>query len=199
MASILYSVVDNKRCVKGFVNKISKAILFMFCTGNACRHQVNSYLQKKFATLKEAEEDLQVNNFSGGLHNTSLASKANDHGSVHSTPQSMHKNNTPLSPVSAHSPHANSANPETCHGDTIATVVKLLMVMSSHMRRDLLQNLFWQYMCLELGSDLQEFVPSDLIELCCKGMNTLNLNGKENIIYYLAKGLGTPRQDGSGP
>ena len=54
-------------------------------------------------------------------------------------------------------------------------------------------------MCLELGSDLQEFVPSDLIELCCKGMDTSNLNIKENIIYYLAKGLGTPRQDGSGP
>ena len=199
MALIVYSLVDDKRHVKGFVNKISKAILFMFCTGNACRHQVNSFLRKKYATLEEAEEDLQVNYFSGGLQSTSLASKANGHGSVTSTPQSMSKNNTPLSPVFAHSPHANSANPETCHGDTIAKVVRLLMVMSSRTRRDLLQNLFWQYMSLELGSDLREFVPSDFIELCCKGINTLNLNGKENIIYYLAKGLGTPRQDGSGP
>ena len=155
MALIVYSLVDDKRHVKGFVNKISKAILFMFCTGNACRHQVNSFLRKKYATLEEAEEDLQVNYFSGGLQSTSLASKANGHGSVTSIPQSMNKNNTPLSPVFAHSPHANSANPETCHGDTIAKVVRLLMVMSSRMRRDLLQNLFWQYMSLELGSDLQ--------------------------------------------
>ena len=97
----------------------------MFCTGNACRHQVNSYLRKK--TLEEADEDLQVNYFCGGLHNTSLASKVNDHGSVNSTHQSMNKNNTPLSSVFAHSPHANSANPETCHGDTIANIVRLLM------------------------------------------------------------------------
>ena len=75
---------------------------------------------KKYATLEEAEEDLQVNYFCGGLHDTSLASKANDHGSVNSTPQSTHKNNILLFQVFAHSPHANSANPETCHGDTIA-------------------------------------------------------------------------------
>ena len=61
-----------------------------------------------------------MNYFCGGLHDTSLASKANDHGSVNSTPQSTHKNNTLLFRVFAHSPHANSANPETCHGDTIA-------------------------------------------------------------------------------
>ena len=75
---------------------------------------------KKYETLEEAEEDLQVNYFCGGLHDTSLASKANDHGSVNSTPQSTHKNNILLFQVFAHSPHANSANPETCHGDTIA-------------------------------------------------------------------------------
>ena len=60
-----------------------------------------------------------MNYFCGGLHDTSLASKANDHGRVNSTPQSMHKNNTPLSPMFAHSPYANPANPQTCHGDTI--------------------------------------------------------------------------------
>ena len=68
-----------------------------------------------------------MNYFCGGLHNTSLASKVNDHGSVNSTHQSMNKNNTPLSSVFAHSSHANSANPETCHGDTIANIVRLLM------------------------------------------------------------------------
>ena len=51
----------------------------MFSTGNACRHQVNSYLRKKYATLEGAElkeVDLQVNYFGGELHDTSLASKS---------------------------------------------------------------------------------------------------------------------------
>ena len=57
-----------------------------------------------------------------------LPVKVNDPGSVNSTPQSMHYSDTPLSPVFAHSPHANSGNSDTCHGDTIAKVVRLLMV-----------------------------------------------------------------------
>ena len=64
-----------------------------------------------------------------------------------------------------------------------------------------MQNFFCQYMYLELSHNFEPFIPVDFLELCCKGINVLYQNGNENenIIYYLAKGLGTPRRDGSGP
>ncbi|CAH3163832.1 unnamed protein product [Porites lobata] len=93
-------------------------------------------------------------------------------GNVNSTPQAMLEKNTPLSPILAHSPHANSTNHETYnHGDTIAKVIKLLTLMTSRMRGDLIQNLFWQFMFLELDHDFRAFIPSDFIKLCCKGIN----------------------------
>ena len=67
------------------------------------------------------------------------------------------------------------------------------------MRQGLLQSLFYQYMFLEFNEDLQPCVPSDFIALCSKGISVLHQNEKDNIIYYLAKGLGTPREDGTGP
>lgn len=43
MAQILCSLVDDKKYVKGFVNKISKAILFMVCTGK-CMQASSQFL-----------------------------------------------------------------------------------------------------------------------------------------------------------
>ncbi|CAH3163834.1 unnamed protein product [Porites lobata] len=148
-------------------------------SGSACRYQVNSFLRKRYATLEEAEDDLQVNYFSGGLQDIHYenSSTLTSPGNVNSTPQAMLEKNTPLSPILAHSPHANSTNHETYnHGDTIA-----------------------KFMFLELDHDFRAFIPSDFIKLCCKGINVLHSNGKENVLYYLARGLGMSRKDGSGP
>ena len=94
---------------------------------------------KKYATLEEAEQDLQVNYFCGGLHDTSLASKANDHGSVNSTPQSncikttlyylqcLHIHHMPIQLILRHAMEIQ-----------LLKVVRLLMAMSSRMRWDLL-------------------------------------------------------------
>ena len=62
-----------------------------------------------------------------------------------------------------------------------------------------MQNLFCQYMYLELSYNFEPFIPVDFLENRYKGINVLYHNGKENIIYCLAKGLGTPRRDASGP
>ena len=170
----------------------------IFFSGTACRHQVNSYLRQRYKTLEEAEEDLHINYFGGGLQECPSEEPSNI---VTSTPQSRRARSTPLSPVLAHSPHSicSSVDTEACFGDSIAKVIKLLVSMSSRMRQDLLQNLFYQYMFLDFDHDFQPFIPSDFIDLCCKGINVLHQNGKENIVYYLAKGLGTPRRDGTGP
>ena len=170
-------------------------------SGNACRHQVNSYLRLKYKTLKEAEEDLQINYFSGGIQECSSEEASSP--VVTSTPQSLRDKNTSFSPLLAFSPHSTSSSGDTgvqvSLGDSIAKVVKLFAMMSSRMRQGLLQSLFYQYMFLEFNEDLQPCVPSDFIALCCKGISVLHQNEKDNIIYYLAKGLGTPREDGTGP
>lgn len=54
-------------------------------------------------------------------------------------------------------------------------------------------------MFLEFNKDLLPYVPSDFIVLCCKGISVIHQNEKDNIIYYLVKGLGTPREDCTGP
>ena len=46
--------------------------------------------------------------------------------------------------------------------------------------------------------EVKKFAPSHFIELCCKGIHVLNKSGKDNILYYLVKDLGTPRADESG-
>lgn len=172
----------------------------IFFSGNACRHQVNSYLQK-YKTLEEAEEDLQINCFSGGIQECSSEEASSP--VVSSTPQSLQDKNTSFSPVLAFSPHSTNssgdAGVQVSLGESIATVVKLLAMMSSRMSQGLLQSLFYQYMFMEFNKDLPPNVASDFIVLCCKGISVIHQNEKDNIIYYLVKGLGTPREDCTGP
>ena len=85
-------------------------IIIIFVTGNACRHQVNSYLRQKYETLEETEEDLNINYFSGGLQGQSSEESTNP-GDVTGTPQSLQRNRTPL------------RNTEECFGDSIAKVI----------------------------------------------------------------------------
>ena len=54
-----------------FAPELSEMCIYFFVTGNACRHQVNSHLRQKYKTLEEAEEDLNINYFSGGLQGQS--------------------------------------------------------------------------------------------------------------------------------
>lgn len=115
----------------------------------------------------------------------------------------MQDKDTSFSPVLAFSPRNTNSSGDTgvqvSLGDSIAKVVKLLVMMSSRMSQGLLQSLFYQYMFPEFNNDLLPYVPSDFIVLCCKGIGVIHQNEKDNIIYYLVKGLGTPREDCTGP
>lgn len=119
--------------------------IFFFFSGNACRHQVNSYLQK-YKTLAEAEEDLQINCFSSGIQECSSEEASSP--VVTSTPQALQDKNTSFSPVLAFSPHSTNSSGDTgvqvSLGDSIAKVVKLLAMMSSRMSQGLLQSLVYQ-------------------------------------------------------
>ena len=146
---------------------------------------MNSHLKKKYKTLEDAEKDLGVDYFSEGLQFD---------GSVASSPPPV------SSPVFAHSPNTYLRNPQVdCHGDVIANIAKLLGSMSSKLREDFIQKLLLSHLQVEFGSEYKSFVPSDFVRLCCTALKTLHENGKQNIIYHLARGLGTQRADGSGP
>ncbi|CAB3984203.1 Hypothetical predicted protein [Paramuricea clavata] len=149
------------------------------------RYQVNSHLKKKYKTLEDAEKDLGVDHFSEGLQFD---------GSVASSPPPV------SSPVFAHSPNTYLRNPQVdCRGDVIANIAKLLGSMSSKLREDFIQKLLLSHLQVEFGSEYKSFVPSDFVGLCCTALKILHENGKQNIIYHLARGLGTQRADGSGP
>ena len=173
--------------------------MFSLSVANACRHQVNSFLRKKYKTLDEAEDDLGINYFSGGLEqNTACDVAQKSSGATPSTPGASREVLTPLSPIFSHSPHHDASKP-TCYGDVVAKLLELMSTMTSKFISALMQTLFWQYMSALYGDEIKKFVPSDFVDLCCKGIHVLNKNGKDNILYYLAKGLGTPRADESGP
>ena len=82
---------------------------------NACRHQVNSFLRKKYKTLNEAEDDLGINYFSGGLgQNTACDAAEISTGATPSTPAASCEVQTPLSPIFSHSP-LRDASKLTCY------------------------------------------------------------------------------------
>ena len=167
----------------------------LFLAGTACRHQVSSVIKKEYKTLSEAEEDLGINYFEEGLPATPNSSSCTPSTPVSSQQSKM---SIPLSPVFSHSPYQPSKN-HTCHGDVIFSIMKLLSSMTNKLRTQLIQHLFLHFLSLQCHDDYKTFVPLDFLNLCCKSFNVLRENGKDNILYHLAKGLGTPREDGTGP
>ena len=82
---------------------------------NACRHQFNSFLRKKYKTLDEAEDDLGINYFSGGLgQNTACDAAETSTGATPSTPAAPCEVQTPLSPIFSHSPHHDARKQRCC-------------------------------------------------------------------------------------
>ncbi len=71
--------------------------------------------------------------------------------------------------------------------------------MTNKLRTLIILHLFLHFLSLECHDDYKTFVPLDFLDFCCKSFNVLRENGKDNILYHLAKGLGTPREDGTGP
>ena len=150
-------------------------------------------------TLDEAEDYLGINYFSGGLgQNTACGAAETLTGATPSTPAASCEVQTPLSAIFSHSPHRDASKP-TCYGDVLAKLLELMLTITSKLLSTFMQTLLWQYLSVLYDDEIKKFVPSDFIDLCCKGIHVLNKNGKDNILHYLAKGLGTPRADESGP
>ena len=78
--------------------KQTNLYFLFFFSGSAFRYQVNSFLRKRYATLEEAEDDLQVNYFCGGLQDiqSENSSTLTSPGNINLTPQARLEKNTPL-------------------------------------------------------------------------------------------------------
>lgn len=153
---------------------------------------MNSFLRRKYKTLDEAEDDPGINYFSGRLgQHTACDAAQTSTGTTPSSPAPSREFQTPLSPIFSHSPHRDVSKP-TCYGDVVAKLIELMSTMTSTFLSALMQTLFCQYLSALYNDKLKKFVPSDFIDLCCRGIDVLNKSGKDNILYYLAKGLGTP-------
>ena len=98
--------------------------------------------EKKYKTLDEAEDDLGINYFSGGLgQNTACDAAETSTGATPSTPAAPCEVQTPLSPIFSHSPHRDARKP-TCYGDVVAKLLELMPTMTSKFLSDLMQTLF---------------------------------------------------------
>ena len=62
-----------------------------------------------------------------------------------------------------------------------------------HSQLDVLSKLFSSY----ITSEMRLSVPDDFIILAARAMLQLKNSGRSNVLYNLAKAIGTPREDGS--
>ena len=143
--------------------------------------------------------EVVLNYFSGGQgQKTACDTAQTSTWTTPSTPAASHELQTPLSQIFSHSPYHDASKP-ICYGDVVANLLELMSTMTGKFLSALMQTLFWQYISALYDDEIKKFVPSDFIDLCCNGIHVLNKNGKEDILYYQAKGLRTPRADESGP
>ena len=151
---------------------------FSLSVANACRHQVKAFLRKKCKTLDEAEDDLGINYFSGGLgQNTACYAAQTSTVTTPSSPAASHEFQSPLSLIFSHSPHCDASKP-TCYGDVVAKLLELMLTMTSKFFSALMQTLFWQYLSALYYDELKKFVPSDFIDLCGNGNPCLDQKWK---------------------
>jgi hypothetical protein len=141
-------------------------------TSGSCRTRVNRDLKKRFKTPKIAEDY-----YSSLLISPSESADNHSSGSYF---QNQH-NSPPSSAVSV----------------TIETVDSLAQLLNNLCQLDPEQHL----VSLSEGfaaycSRMAVPVPSDFIPLAFKAMQNLQFAKRSNILYYLAKGLGTPTSNG---
>lgn len=82
---------------------------------------------------------------------------------------------------------------QTCSDDHSSTLMDTLNELSTESILQVLSNFFTKYTFATSGVS----VPDDFLTLSAKAMAHLKSNDRNNVLYNLAKGLGTPRHDGS--
>ena len=76
----------------------------------------------------------------------------------------------------------------------MTTIVHCYDKLSADSKLEILSKLFTSYML----SNFSLLVPDDFLSCSAKAMSKLKSSGQTNVLYNLAKGIGTPRVDNNG-
>ena len=160
----------------------------------ACRRKVQRHLVNQFRTLEEAEDFYKIDYFEGQQEESSAAA-----GKATSTPIKSPLRNLSgnLSPIFHQSPLKN-VNPEISTGDLIKLMMNGFLKMTRSQREQFLSYLF----CIHLSHDVginDGYVPANFLQLAGSSFKNLQVTGKENTLYFLARSVGESRPGGSGP
>ena len=147
--------------------------------GAACRFKILRGLKKRFKCPTEAKTQLEVD-----------------------WPQSSFKSvevQTDLtfppmqSDVSLRDKEVTCAQPESEPDWNKESIVEILQQFSLESLLEVMSTFFTDY----IDKKLNITIPEDFLTLSAKAMAQLKHNERSNVLYNLAKGLGTPRLDGS--
>lgn len=141
-------------------------------------------MSHQFATLSEAEEELQIDYINNDI--------PSDFGAVHQTnspqrPATAIPDNT-LSPIFCCSPTKRTQPLASSVGDLVQEFVwNFKNCMSHRLRTQLLNHLLKITIVDSEELDFYKFVNNDFLSSSLSGMKTLFMNSKQNLIFYLHK------------
>ena len=140
---------------------------FLFSLAQACRHKVTGWLAKKFKTPKLSEVHYNQCN-SSSMTDAACAG-------VNFKPTTTHDASTQTDDVDK------------------SVLAHLFKVLPINKQLEFLSTMFSEYMLVAF----HVIVPEDFLGYTAKAMSQLRHSQRTNVMYNLAKGLGTQRADGS--
>lgn len=179
----------------------------MCISGGACRVRVLRSLRQRFSTPATAEEFLTHHRHKENISNTTkeperlLQQQLPTHEefsvNYHNLDSSEESENqkTPSLPANEDEVSDVGSNGGSCRiqlVDTLKPSIEQLCQMESEDHLAFASEIFAAY-CSRANIS----VPNDFIQLAVKGMVELHATGRSNILYSLAKGLGSQRSDAS--
>ena len=149
-------------------------------TGNACRYKVVGSLVKKFPSPREAEA-----HYFPSLKGSPSSSQSLSQMSTESQTESP-----PCTPKCTVAVQTGAFQP--LHSEQCQTQLSLPPSIDDDDELLVLSKLFSELMMREKIS-----IPDNYLLYSAKAMVQLSKHGRSNVLYNLAKGIGTFRQDGS--
>lgn len=158
-------------------------IVYLLIIGDACRFKVIGHLKKHYRSPAEAEI-----HFFGETTSNSIENSVEVQTDI---------TFPPILPVSEAEILGQRNGPDFAaqpdSGEQNLSLVDILNQLSLESLLEVMSKFFTDYVTKQLGIT----VPDDFLVLAAKAMAQLNSHQRSNVVYNLAKGLGTPRADGS--
>ena len=148
---------------------------------------MSKHLAKKYNTLTDAEDKLNIDYITSTLHIRSTSDQ------VQSTPQQAAVIDDPLSPVFQSSPLLKEQNEQNLVGDVVQDFLKCFKgPMSYRLKMQVMQYLFQLTVVEFVDIDFFKFIHPDFLNICMRATRTLYQEKKHNLILELCKCFDRP-------